>query len=168
MKFKVFLYFIFLILLLAAYSCADGEDDIEVDGDADDVEEDAELWDAGEDPNQDGSGYGYGEEGGLPTGVKCEQDPCLHGKCVEKNGAAWCQCEDGYAGTYCEICAEGYEPDGLECVEKTPCSDYECGQGLCKVEEEQPVCYCDTGYTGDHCDECDEGYHEENLVCIPD
>ena len=164
--------FIMLLLLWAALlfctSCGsdDGKNN-QGDGDIDGESADSDLWDAGPDPDgDDSSGYaGYGNQG---DDKLCAQDPCIHGKCVVQNGAVACICTEGYAGKYCQTCADGYEPDGLDCVPVTPCSDFACNSGICRVEDDAAVCDCDSGYKGLHCDECADGYHEDNLECIPD
>ncbi len=57
----------------------------------------------------------------------CDPDPCEtddpcgeHGTCRCVEGDTVCDCDEGYAGDFCQDCAEGYNPRGLECV---PCNE---------------------------------------------
>ena len=68
-----------------------------------------------------------------------------------------CECYDGYSGSNCDYCAEGYSgyPDCQK--EGGVCDGVDCnGHGKCLESIEGCSCY--TGYDGDFCDECMEGY----------
>ena len=83
-------------------------------------------------------------------------------------GGGVCVCDAGYAGTYCERCADGYAPQGLSCVQTGGACENLCLYGACHILNEQPLCDCQDGYAGDRCDHCADGYHEENLRCVAD
>jgi len=73
------------------------------------------------------------------------------------NASNECECNDGYSGSNCDFCAQGYtgypdcEKEGGACA-GVDCNDHgKCLESIAK-------CSCYTGYDGEFCDECMEGY----------
>eukprot|EP01132_Coremiostelium_polycephalum_P004201 gene4201-5258_t len=87
-----------------------------------------------------------------------------HGKCLNSTTNGFrCECDDPWAGTFCEKCKSGYHGAGTTCVANTKCQDDSCnGHGKCNDDEGYPECQCSTGYqTVDNdnmCATCDFGY----------
>jgi hypothetical protein len=80
-------------------------------------------------------------------GPLCKPCKCTeHGLCDSgEYGSGRCACDLGWAGDYCEICADQWKPEG------------QCD--LCKTGYEGDKCqYCAVGYTGEECDICDDGW----------
>ena len=51
------------------------------------------------------------------TASPCDGVICSgHGHCVDDSGEAVCYCDAGYAGTDCELCADGYHREASLCV----------------------------------------------------
>ena len=99
--------------------------------------------------------------------VSCDSTTCIHGTCFEDE----CQCNTGYAGVNCDVCADGYHEEGLTCVPNNPCDeDNPCNPegGTCILENGQPECQCDPGYSGDTCHDCADGYHASGDRCVAD
>src|SRR5262245_52228874 len=47
-----------------------------------------------------------------------EVDPCgIHGTCNDELGVIACECEEGYEGPRCNLCASGRVPDVGDCLE---------------------------------------------------
>lgn len=163
---------VLLLGLLSLAACGAGEDAPYIPGDQDEATADGDPWNPGDyDPDTgcSGEGEGDGECGGnADTGLDCTNGPCVFGQCVKSAGRGVCRCDAGYDGTYCQLCAEGYAPQGLRCVQTSgPCQDL-CLFGACHVINEQPICECLAGYSGNRCDQCAQGYHEEKLRCVAD
>ncbi|MGI6395474.1 MAG: hypothetical protein ACOX2F_12230 [bacterium] len=97
------------------------------------------------DGNQNGNGNGNGNETGDCSG---------HGT-LSQDGE--CVCMEGYAGSNCNSCANGYDgypdcrPEGSKCI-GVDCN----GHGVCL--ESIGGCSCYTGYDGEFCDRCELGY----------
>jgi hypothetical protein len=66
----------------------------------------------------------------------CDPNPCVFGQCQVVTGAAVCTCEPGYAGSRCDLCADGFVADGLGCVpdELNPCDLDPCAPNACAPE----------------------------------
>ena len=82
-----------------------------------------------------------------PCGDTCQQAlACVHGvsKCGD-DGNLKCECLAGYEGTYCGICAEGYEDYGNGCVLVE-----DCGNGTFN----NTSCVCDECYEQDSNGKC--------------
>ncbi|MBN2497042.1 MAG: formylglycine-generating enzyme family protein [Deltaproteobacteria bacterium] len=60
----------------------------------------------------------YHEEAGTCVeNIPCQVDTCSgHGACDDSSGVPVCTCDEGYAGDYCDACADGYEDFGSGCV----------------------------------------------------
>lgn len=96
----------------------------------------------------------------------CAQDPCAFGVCVATGTQPTCRCDQGYSGTLCDQCADGFMPRGGRCVPGDPCEGDPCIFGLCAMIDGQTSCTCHQGYAGDLCDRCAEGYFAEGLRCV--
>lgn len=109
-----------------------------------------------------------------PSGTDCLPDACrpsdcVHGSCISPQDSPDCRCDEGYAGTRCDDCADGYRRDGLRCVLEGPCESDTCnGHGTCRPDGAGVTCDCDEGWAGNRCDRCDEGFHEDAGNCEPD
>ncbi len=105
-----------------------------------------------------------------------EADPCLgvdcgpnSTGCVGEDGQAMCLCEDGWAGTRCDSCDEGWLDVDGDCLPSCAVVDLDCGEfGACDDNEGEPICVCDEGYAGEFCEACDEGYDWLDGVCLPE
>lgn len=114
------------------------------------------------------------------------------GSCVA-DGDATCDCDPGYAGEFCQSCAEGFHFEGpsgsglnlsdavnledadgtsltelgVQCVGNTDCSSLSCGaHGTCNDEDGTAFCQCDDGFIGDDCDACGALYDEVGGDCV--
>ncbi len=83
-----------------------------------------------------------------------------HGQCA--GSGLDCICDEEYAGSHCEDCAEGYhETATFDCVADTPCDPNPCttvNKTECVAQGDSFTCECDEGYQ----DENDDG------SCLPD
>ncbi len=91
----------------------------------------------------------------------CSPNPCVHGQCSENGADFSCSCFDGYAGSLCEGCDEGYVLSGLSCVPEgsvNPCDPNPCLDDSASCVE--------TGSGGYVC-ECPDGlvYNAESGEC---
>jgi len=102
----------------------------------------------------------------------CRPADCVHGNCVDPLNLPDCECDEGYAGTACDQCDEGYVldgTDGLRCVLDASCDEDPCGEhGVCRTEGAGVACTCDDGWDGNLCNRCADGYHDESGACLPD
>jgi len=101
-----------------------------------------------------GAGVGLALGGG---GGGSSYDPnCVHGY---YNKDDICACYKGYAGTKCNICADGYDKYGTsQCHLPLACDN---------GEQKGGKCVCETGYSGTLCDVCAEGYGRDSTgVCV--
>lgn len=96
----------------------------------------------------------------------CALDPCAYGVCVAIGDAPSCRCDQGYAGSLCDRCADGYMPRGGRCVTGDPCEGDPCVFGLCAMVDGAVTCACHQGYAGALCDRCADGYFAEGLRCV--
>lgn len=98
--------------------------------------------------------FGYDDVDGACT-LQTVCDPATtcagHGTCTGVGLA--CECDEGYRGDHCDECAEGWVPDGDDCVPETPpdpCDPNPCGaepdRGRCVAVDEAAECRCDTGF----------------------
>jgi hypothetical protein len=96
---------------------------------------------------------------------------CFAGTCSDGSGTPACQCDPGYDGALCDVCAEGYQDknnDGT-CEQGCDLAALSCVWGLCDDSSGTAACACDVGYTGALCDACANGYqdHNTNGTCEP-
>ncbi|MCZ7684883.1 MAG: calcium-binding EGF-like domain-containing protein [Sandaracinaceae bacterium] len=83
-----------------------------------------------------------------------------HGTCDDSSGTVTCTCEEGYAGAFCDACADGIFPDGAggcdaDLCDPSPC-DADPDRGRCEVQDGMAVCRCNAGT------------HEEDGACVRD
>ena len=85
----------------------------------------------------------------VPMPRTCVAADCSsHGRCDASSGAIVCACDDDYAGTRCERCADEFRRDASDaCV---------------------PAQQCDAGFATPLCDRCATGYHREGEQCVRD
>ncbi|MBW2701064.1 MAG: formylglycine-generating enzyme family protein [Deltaproteobacteria bacterium] len=61
------------------------------------------------------TGY-HDESGSCVVNVPCQLDACSEqGDCDDSSGLPVCTCYEGYAGDFCDTCADGYVDFGLGC-----------------------------------------------------
>lgn len=95
-----------------------------------------------------------------------------NGTCVDNSGVVVCECNVGWTGTACDVCAAGYHPSGSSCVINTTCTQdgansADCnGNGSCDDSSGAPVCICENGWTGTNCDACATDYHLFSGNCV--
>ncbi|MBN1769938.1 MAG: lamin tail domain-containing protein [Deltaproteobacteria bacterium] len=114
-----------------------------------------------------------GDDGPDPCGA----DPCHgHGTCVVLgDGHASCECDAGYAGEFCDSCAEDhveFPADSGTCLDD-PCRPDPCsGHGACSLDAGGAArCTCDAEYAGAACDSCADGHVEfpaDSGTCVAD
>ena len=150
------------LLLIAAQGCDGCERRLGLEpyvGEWDDVDP-PEVFDPG-DKSGGGCGYyGYGQECPEPD-VDCRQTGCVHGECVvDDDESALCQCEMGFGGLLCNTCADGFIPQGDDCIpdERDPCTDNPCGA--------DPETRCVVNGAGFRC-ECAEEFESIGGICKP-
>ena len=99
------------------------------------------------------------------TSLQCSQiNPCSeHSTCIDTDGVIICECDVGYAGTYCYDCDTGYHASGGECVEDESCTPDPCLNGACDLIDGEAECDCEEGWAGDLCDVCAPGYHPDEV-----
>lgn len=74
-----------------------------------------------------------------------------HGSCRVVGGTASCNCDEGYEGTACDQCADGYKADGSLCVVDDPCEGISCDANeVCVVDGGNASCECAPGYASEH------------------
>jgi hypothetical protein len=105
-----------------------------------------------------------------PTCSTWTTDCGSNGVCDDADGSPTCECGDGYAGTTCDTCAEGFQDDDGDGVCEPNCQSVglDCGDnGACDTSRGSAVCACSDGYTGDACDTCADGYQDDDAdgVC---
>ncbi len=101
--------------------------------------------------------------------ASCDQDPCGdHGDCRQDGAGVSCDCHDGWDGSVCDRCADGYHDEDGACVLNSPCNPDPCVHASkCEEIGGSAKCTCLEGYAGDTCDECAEGFVNEGLECVP-
>lgn len=110
-------------------------------------------------------------------GAACPDTVCSsRGTCTFKDTYPTCACADGYTGTVCSRCAEGFHRSADDsCVADGVCMPGMCGAtGQCQVVNGDAVCGCVVGYSGPACASCRGGYHREtdggcalDSICLP-
>ncbi|MCG8554905.1 MAG: hypothetical protein MJD61_06400 [Proteobacteria bacterium] len=110
-------------------------------------------------------------------------DPCgPHGFCFDSAGGLdlgviQCQCNEGYEGPRCRLCARGFHAQAEgSCLEMgrvnglPACTPDTCGGlGRCDMSEGMVRCECNEGYTGLRCHGCAPGYHRDATdACVRD
>ena len=119
-------------------------------------------------------GYHVDASGACVADESCiTDDPCVNGTCDDVGGVISCECDDGYAGDDCDVCAAGWHDDGGgTCVLDATCMPSSCSgtdAGLCDDSTGVVFCNCNPGYTGAYCDSCDAGYHLDAAgACVVD
>ena len=88
-----------------------------------------------------------GDDDGGPT---CATNTCSgHGTCSVEGGELVCTCDPGYAGEFCDTCADGWQDadgDG-DCEQQCGTSGLVCGDHAhCEDASGEAVCVCDDGY----------------------
>jgi len=101
---------------------------------------------------------------GNPTFTTMVSECGTHGHVVDGK----CQCDTGYTGPHCDLCASGYHDVNGTCVADPACPPNYCsGHGQCVPMDTEPACFCDYGYTGRQCKECSYGFVREGDACVP-
>jgi len=95
------------------------------------------------------------------SGLICEENgnscigiDCGLGKCEIENGAAACKCLNGYTGSQCDICDDGYQDNDNDKTCKKDCetSGLNCGEhGVCDDGSGVAECSCENGFDGALC-----------------
>lgn len=93
--------------------------------------------------------------------------------CDDASGQARCVCGDGYEGSDCQRCADGYQDNDGDgnCDPTCALGDALCNDnGRCDDSTGQVRCVCNPGYIGDDCNRCDTGYqdNDQNGSCKAD
>ena len=111
--------------------------------------------------------------GGGSDKAECLADSCSgHGSCDDSSGAIVCNCDAGYAGASCGMCAPEYQDrdgDG-SCLPTCAIAELDCsGHGVCDAASGVPLCDCEGGYAGETCADCAEGYQDadDDGACLP-
>ncbi|XP_076139720.1 multiple epidermal growth factor-like domains protein 9 isoform X1 [Alosa pseudoharengus] len=78
---------------------------------------------------------------------------------------AQCVCLEGYAGTQCDGCEDGYFNNGSTGCLPCGCDSFGAVSTLC---DSSGMCQCKTGVYGDKCDDCHPGFfHFSSTGCQP-
>ena len=122
-----------------------------------------------------GSEVDTASETGADTSVSCDDmvEPCHEGRCIDDNGTARCECNDGWSGNLCDECAAGWHEFGDDCVLDEQCLTTSCAfhevEDGCTVEDGEVICECEGNWdSGNHCASCLPGYHEDDDECVED
>jgi CubicO group peptidase (beta-lactamase class C family) len=102
--------------------------------------------------------------------ASCDELDCGdHGRCIEGEGLALCDCDDGYVGEACTGCAPGYEAQRGGCALTASCDRDQCsGRGTCVQGRDGLQCECQAGVAGPRCTHCADGFHAEGARCVRD
>ncbi|MBN2495033.1 MAG: hypothetical protein JXR96_10615 [Deltaproteobacteria bacterium] len=119
---------------------------------------------------QDENGDGSCEPTCATAGLQCGE----HGTCViSAAGRPICECQTGYTGSSCQLCAAGYQDhdgDGI-CAADCSTAGLGCsGHSHCDDSSGEAECVCDTGYQGlPDCASCADGYQDSDVngSCLP-
>ncbi|XP_055844274.1 basement membrane-specific heparan sulfate proteoglycan core protein isoform X29 [Episyrphus balteatus] len=97
-------------------------------------------------------------------GIQCKPCPCpltnpsnnfASGCSIGSDGEPICNCNQGYSGRRCEVCAEGYEGDPLRPGGRCyPRPENECNPDGTLNARPDGSCECKSHTTGARCDEC--------------
>lgn len=104
---------------------------------------------------------------GCVPGKECAEALCGdRGSCVYDGETLACECTEGFSGTRCEHCADGYVADNQSCVAKTMCTATTCANGTCVDTTGMAQCKCESGWGGPSCDEtCVGNTCNNNGIC---
>lgn len=105
-------------------------------------------------------------EGCVP-GTECAEALCGNrGDCVDDGETLACDCNEGFSGTRCENCADGFVENNQTCVPKVVCTATSCANGTCIDTTGIAQCKCDSGWGGTWCDEtCSGNTCNNNGIC---
>jgi len=107
-----------------------------------------------------------------PGAIGCGPEDCAGaGRCDATSGAIVCGCHEGYAGTRCTECADGYRRDASDaCVVVQQCTATPCStHGACDDSSGLAICSCEAGFDGDECQQCAAGFHADGAGgCVLD
>ena len=115
------------------------------------------------------------EEGDAPSPAMCGQNTCNElqggGACDDSLGEAVCACNEGYQGSGCDECVDGFTLNDGACLPAT-CGADSCNErlsaGTCDDSGGVVVCACTDGYVGPRCGQCAAGYHASGDRCERD
>lgn len=103
------------------------------------------------------AGYHSGAAGACIKDQQCGPSSCpTHASCRVTGGVTACDCQAGYLGPACDVCAFGYHKlqDG-SCVPDEVCSDKSCpAHAFCIMAGGVVQCPCRTDWAGPQCDRC--------------
>jgi hypothetical protein len=104
-----------------------------------------------------------------------------HGVCNDERGVVACDCDRGYAGARCELCASGYtKDDHSDCLQvyvvagtvqapRSSCRAETCNHhGDCTERDGELSCRCYPSYSGARCDLCAAGFVLRGDRCVID
>ena len=88
-------------------------------------------------------------------------------ECDTTNGV--CECRDGYNGTKCDQCADGFFTTSQPGSASTICSKCGCnpeGTSNDECNTDNGYCTCKDGYEGIKCNQCSTGYFNSNTTAV--
>ena len=100
-------------------------------------------------------------------GAACEHDCLCNRRSACKTRGVCLQCEEGYTGSDCGTCMDGYYKFGGGC-NKCQCNDNgDPSQGLC--DKNDGKCFCVNNTAGLSCEKCLDGFYlrrsESGIIC---
>lgn len=118
-------------------------------------------------------GYVDDGTGACVLSAACAATTCFNaGECSLDNGAISCACFTGFAGDFCDTCADGFHRNtNNDCVVDESCADADpcAAGGTCNDSSGVRVCVCDDGFAGSLCEQCYPGYHDDGTgACVLD